>query len=135
MKKNYSFFIFLLGLVFFCSCVSQKKYRQAMSDADARQQELIARNNQLSDNITQLKAQIESLQTDNAKLIKQIDDAMKRASDASGMANMTQKQLEAEQQRLWDLRKRMDEQRQAVEALRKKMADALTGFTSNELQV
>lgn len=106
-----------------------------MSEADARQQEMIARNNQLSDNITQLKAQIESLQTDNAKLIKQIDDAMKRASDASGMANMTQKQLEAEQQRLWDLRKRMDEQRQAVEALRKKMADALTGFTSNELQV
>ena len=95
----------------------------------------MARNGQLANEITQLKGQIEGMQVENAKLIKQIDDAMKRASDATGTANMTQKQLEAEQKRLWDLRKLLDQQRQAVENLRKKMADALTGFSSNELQV
>jgi chemotaxis protein MotB len=60
---------------------------------------------------------------------------MKAASQATGTANVTQKQLEAEQKRLWDLRKLLDQQRQAVENLRKKMSDALTGFNSNELQV
>ena len=33
------------------------------------------------------------------------------------------------------MRKLLEEQRQSVEGLRKKMADALTGFNSNELQV
>ena len=51
------------------------------------------------------------------------------------MANMTQQQLEAEQKRLWDLRRLLDQQRKAVEDLRLKMANALTGFNSNELQV
>jgi chemotaxis protein MotB len=89
----------------------------------------------LEGDITSLKGQIEGLQRDNAKLVKQIDDAMKRASEASGTAHMTQQQLEAEQKRLWELRRLLDQQRQAVEGLRKKMADALVGFSSNELQV
>ena len=54
-----------------------------------REQTLLAKNTELETNISQLKAQIESLQTDNAKLVKQIDDAMKSAADASGLANMT----------------------------------------------
>lgn len=95
----------------------------------------MAQNTELRNEITQLKGQVEGLQGDNAKLVKQIDDAMKSASQATGVANMTQKQLEAEQKRLWDLRKLLDQQRQAVENLRKKMSDALTGFSSNELQV
>lgn len=122
---------FLLSLFLLTSCVSQKKYRESLN----REQELLAEKTQLSQEITRLKGQIENLQTDNARLVKQIDDAMKRASDASGIANMTQKQLEAEQKRLWDLRRLLDQQRQAVENLRKKMADALVGFNSNELQV
>lgn len=132
MKKTYS--LILPGLLFlflFASCVSQKKYQQSL----AREQDLLATNTQLNQEITKLKGQIETLQTDNARLVKQIDDAMKRASDASGIANMTQKQLEAEQKRLWDLRRLLDQQRQAVEDLRKKMEDALVGFNSNELQV
>src|SRR5215216_36442 len=131
MKRHHSFLCILSCLFLLTSCISQKKYQASLD----REQALIAKNSELENSITQLRGQIESLQTDNAKLVKQIDDAMKRASDASGVANMTQKQLEAEQKRLWDLRKLLDEQRQAVENLRKKMADALTGFSSNELQV
>jgi chemotaxis protein MotB len=130
---------YLLSIaVLFSSCVSQKKYRGAL----AREQTLIAKNDELNKSnealnksIVQLRDQLVSLETDNAKLVKQIDDAMKRASDATGQANMTQKQLEAEQKRLWDLRKLLEQQREAVENLRKKMADALVGFNSNELQV
>jgi len=132
MKKHYSLLISaVFCLLFLSSCISRKKYEESLT----REQDLMAQNTELKNEITQLKGQIEGLQGDNAKLVKQIDDAMKSASEASGVANMTQKQLEAEQKRLWDLRKLLDQQRQAVENLRKKMADALTGFNSNELQV
>ena len=132
MEKNYSLRLFgLICLFLFSSCVSQKKYQQSLS----REQDLMAQNTQLKEDITKLKGQMEGLQGDNARLVKQIDDALKQASAATGTANMTQKQLEAEQKRLWDLRRLLDQQRQGVEALRKKMADALVGFSSNELQV
>ena len=131
MKRNINFLVIISCLLLLSSCISQKKYQASLN----REQALMAKNTELDNTITQLKGQIENLQTDNAKLVKQIDDAMKRASDASGVANMTQKQLEAEQKRLWDLRKLMDQQREALENLRKKMADALVGFSSNELQV
>src|SRR5687768_10521617 len=131
MKKHQYLLYILSCLILFSSCISQKKYQASLD----REQTLLAKNAELDNDIKQLRAQIESLQTDNARLVKQIDDAMKSAADASGVANMTQKQLEAEQKRLWDLRKLLEEQRLAVENLRKKMADALTGFNSNELQV
>ena len=131
MKIHNSFLLLFASTLLLTSCISQKKYQASLD----REQSLMAKNTELANDISNLKAQIEGLQNDNAKLVKQIDDAMKRAADASGMANMTQKQLEAEQKRLWDLRRLLDQQRQAVEGLRKKMADALTGFNSNELQV
>jgi chemotaxis protein MotB len=132
MKNNYGSLLFgVLFLLSMASCISQKKYQASLQ----REQDLMARNTQLEGDITSLKGQIEGLQKDNARLVKQIDDAMKRASEASGTANMTQQQLEAEQKRLWELRRLLDQQRQAVEGLRKKMADALVGFSSNELQV
>jgi chemotaxis protein MotB len=129
MKRSpiYLFFCIIL----FASCVSQKKYQASLT----REQALNAKNNELGNTIKDLRNQIATLQTDNAKLVKQIDDAMKKASDASGLVNMTQKQLDAEQKRLWDLRKLLQQQQEAVEGLRKKMADALVGFNSNELQV
>lgn len=121
----------LLAVLFLTSCVSQKKYQAELN----REQDLINSNKQLSDQIVQLRGQIENLQRDNAKLVKQIDDAMKQTADATGTAKLNQQQLEAEQRRLRDLQHLLDQQRQAVEALRKKMADALVGFNSNELSV
>jgi chemotaxis protein MotB len=131
MKQHLSLFAIASSIFLLTSCISQKIYRAALD----REQNLMATTTELNSSITQLKGQIERLETDNAKLVKQIDDAMKRAADASGVANMTKNQLEAEQKRLWDMRKLLEEQRQSVEGLRKKMADALTGFNSNELQV
>lgn len=121
----------LSAAIVFTSCVSQKKYQEALS----REQSLLAQNAQSNDEIVRLKGQIESLQKDNARMIGQIDEALKKYSDASGQANLTQKQLEAEQKRLLDLRRLLQQQGEAVENLRKKMAEALTGFNSNELTV
>ncbi|GAA4742214.1 OmpA/MotB family protein [Flavisolibacter ginsenosidimutans] len=131
MKFVYNSLIFSALVLCFSSCVSQKKYQEALS----REQSLMSQSTQQADEIVRLKGQIENLQKDNARLIGQIDEALKKYSQASGQANLTQKQLEAEQQRLLDLRKLLQQQSEAVENLRKKMADALTGFNSNELTV
>ncbi|HET7898398.1 MAG TPA: OmpA family protein [Flavisolibacter sp.] len=126
-----SLFICLVITILFTSCVSQRKYKDALS----REQSLITQNTQLNDEVVRLRGQVENLQKDNGRLIAQIDEAMKKYSQASGQANMTQKQLEEEQRRLLALRQLLQQQSEAVENLRKKMADALVGFNSNELSV
>lgn len=132
MKPTHnSLFLSLLLAVVFTSCVSQKKYQAAID----REQSLIAQNTKLNDEVVRLRGQIENLQKDNARLIAQIDEALKKYSQASGQANLTAKQLEEEQKRLLELRQLLQQQSQAVENLRKKMADALVGFNSNELSV
>lgn len=128
--KN-SLFILSLFAIFLTSCVSQKKFQAALD----REQSLLSQNTQLNDEVVRLRSQVENLQKDNARLISQIDEALKKYSEASGQANLTQKQLEEEQQRLLELRRLLQQQRDAVENLRKKMADALVGFNSNELSV
>jgi len=129
--KRHALWCTLACFILLASCVSQKKYQAVLTSEQA----LEAKNTELGNTINDLRKQIATLQTDNARLVKQIDDAMKKASEATGVANMTQKQLDAEQKRLWDLRKLLEQQKNAVEDLRKKMADALVGFNSNELQV
>lgn len=132
MKSVFNTLVFtVLAALCLTSCVSQKKYQEALS----REQSLMTQSTQQGDEIVRLKGQNENMQKDNARLIAQIDEALQKYSQASGQANLTQKQLEAEQKRLLDLRKLLQEQGDAVENLRKKMADALTGFSSNELTV
>ncbi|MBD0328345.1 MAG: flagellar motor protein MotB, partial [Pyrinomonadaceae bacterium] len=132
MKRIHStFFLSLLIVFFLTSCVSQKKYNEAI----AREQSLIGQNTRLNDEVVRLRTQVENLQKDNARLISQVDEALKKYSQASGQANLTQKQLETEQQRLLELRRLLQQQSEAVENLRKKMADALVGFSANELSV
>jgi len=131
MKTIYGWLLPIALLSVFSSCVSTKKYTEALS----REQMLMAKNNDLRDSILQMNAEINGMETENAKLIKQIDDALKESARISGTANMTQKQLEAEQKRLWDLRNKLEQQRMAVESLHKKMSDALVNFSSNELTV
>ncbi len=124
-------FLSVITALLLTSCVSQKKYQESLT----REQSLLSQNTALNDEVVRLKGQVENLQKDNARLIAQIDEALQKYSQASGQVNLTQKQLEAEQQRLLDLRKLLQQQGEAVENLRKKMADALTGFSSNELTV
>ncbi|HEX2534737.1 MAG TPA: OmpA family protein [Chitinophagaceae bacterium] len=121
----------ILATVGATSCVSTKKYQAALD----REQQLVAQAGQLNTRVSDLNTRIDSFERENVRLTRQIDDALKSAAQATGQANLTQQQLEAEQKRLWDMRRLLDQQREATEGLRKKMADALVNFSSNELQV
>lgn len=130
-RTRLNLFLPLFVALYFVSCVPQKKYQEAI----AREQTLIGQNTRLNDEVVRLRTQVENLQKDNARLIAQVDEALKKYSQASGQANLTQQQLEAEQRRLLELRRLLQQQSEAVENLRKKMADALVGFNSDELSV
>jgi chemotaxis protein MotB len=113
------------------SCVSQKKYKSALS----REQQLQTENSRLNQEINNLNSKVATLQNESAHLAKQWEDAKKNAADLAGMANMTQQQLEAEQKRLTEMRQLLDQQRETLENIRKKMTDALVGFNSTELSI
>ena len=118
--------LFTLG-----SCVSSRKY----TDALAREQALIAANSKLNADVASLNTKLTEAQTENSRLINQIDATGKNAAELGRLANMTQQQLQEEQARLQQMRQLMEQQRQAVEGLRKKMTDALVNFRPEELTV
>ena len=134
--QNRSFFIIvILALTAFTSCVSSRKYKDAL----AREQDLVAQNAQLAQNISGLNAQLSDARNENSRLINQIDAAGKNAAELSRLATMTKEELEQEQKRmatlLTQMRERLNKQREAIEALRKKMTDALVNFKPEELSV
>lgn len=134
--QNRSFFIIvILALTAFTSCVSSRKYKDAL----AREQDLVAQNAQQAQNISGLNAQLSDARNENSRLINQIDAAGKNAAELSRLATMTKEELEQEQKRmatlLTQMRERLNKQREAIEALRKKMTDALVNFKPEELSV
>ncbi|MFN2439414.1 MAG: OmpA family protein [Chitinophagaceae bacterium] len=126
-----NFLLIVLGVVLLSSCVSSRKYKDAL----AREQNLTDQNAQLNSNISSLNAKLTDAQNENSRLINQIDATGKNAAELARLANMTQQQLQEEQARLTQMRQLMDQQRQAIENLRKKMTDALVNFKPEELSV
>lgn len=131
MNRPFLFLAPMLAAVALSSCVASSKYKDAL----AREQDLVARNAQLSQNINDLNNQLTESKNENSRLINQIDAAGKNASELSRLANMTKQELEQEQRRLAQMRELLNQQRQAIENLRKKMTDALVNFKPEELTV
>jgi chemotaxis protein MotB len=132
MKKLHLLSILSLSLVMlFTSCVSTKKYNASL----AREEQLRGDILQLNNTVAQLRTEINNMQTENSRLVGQIDAAGKSAAELARLANMTQQQLEDEQRRLAQMVQMLNQQRQSIENLRKKMTDALVNFSSNELSV
>jgi chemotaxis protein MotB len=69
------------------------------------------------------------------KLSKDIADLSKDASNKQSLLTKSGQELVSQRKKLEQLQALMDQQRKAIEEIRKKMADALTGFKSNELTV
>jgi chemotaxis protein MotB len=131
MNKKSILPVIIAALVFFSSCVSSRKYKDALS----REQNLMAQIEGLNKDIAALNTRIIEGQNENSRLINQIDAAGKNAAELGRLSKMTQEQLEEEQKRLTQMRQLMDQQRQAIENLRKKMTDALVNFKPEELSV
>jgi chemotaxis protein MotB len=144
--------LFISILVLLSSCVPTKKFTASQTALQS------ARNDSamLARKVSDLQADIAKLQQEVAghlktidsksqhiseqeqqidKLSKDIADLSKDASNKQSLLTKSGQELVSQRKKLEQLQALMDQQRKAIEEIRKKMADALTGFKSNELTV
>ncbi len=123
--------LLLAGCLFLGSCVSNSKFnasQQALQSVRNDSAQLANKVSTLENSVAQLKSQITSLNS-------QVSDLSFKAGQYSTDAANKSSQLAAQQEKLIQLQALMDQQKKAIENIRKKMTDALVGFTSKELTV
>lgn len=141
------------GAMLLPSCiVSKKKYLAATQRADKEhadnlelqkklaQQTDINRwlnnaNKELNNRIARLKDSISNLEGNVRVLNNKIAALGSENQSATQELNSTKEKIAEQRRRLEQLQALIDQQQKATEALRKKIADALVGFNSNELTV
>lgn len=137
--------VFMAAALFLGSCVPTKKFEAsqlALQSARNDSALLAAKVSGLESNVSQLKGQINELNEQIGGLDKQVGDLTSKtgqlSSDAASKASQLTKsreELANQQKKLEQLQALMDQQKKATQEIRKKMADALVGFNSNELTV
>lgn len=106
------------------SCVSNKKFNQAKSSIAA----LRNQNRGLNEDLASTKSRLQLMEDANKSAADQIDEKDLAIAASS-------KELEAQQAKLRQLQALINQQQKQTEILRKKMADALGGFSSDQLSV
>jgi chemotaxis protein MotB len=151
--------VFICILVLLSSCVPTKKFKASQSALQSARNDsaaLAKKVSNLESNVAQLKQQIadhektidskaktiSEQEQEIDKLSKDISDLNKERVKLLNDASSKQSQLTKSGQELLTQRKKleqlqalMDQQKMAIEEIRRKMANALTGFKSNELTV
>ena len=89
----------------------------------------------LRDSISALEGKIQELELNIHDLKNKNSLLGNQNQDANEQLNMTKAEIAAQRKRLEQLQSFIDQQQAATEALRKKIADALVGFNSNELTI
>jgi chemotaxis protein MotB len=130
MKRIFLLTPAVLGL-FLTSCVSNKKYNEVTTSLAVARKQI----SDLNENIDNLKDRLELMEAANSSAAQEID-----AKNATLLAKQSElesnAQLLAEQQeRLRNLQALIDKQKEQSAALRHKMAEALKGFSSDQLTV
>jgi chemotaxis protein MotB len=111
-------------MMIFPSCVAKRKYLEARNAAAANQTE----KQRLQGELSAANDSIQKLRNYNSTL----GDVYRSTNQE---LNMSKEQIMEQQKRLQQLQGLIDAQRRSTEALRKKIADALVNFNTNELSV
>lgn len=124
MQKNIYYFATILMIIAFASCVPKRHLVEAQRQISY----LRADSTRLTDERNQLRQRVDALENS----IKTLQNA--NADNASELQN-AQQVLLAQQQRLQQLNQLLETQKAKSEEIRRKMAEALSGFSSDELTV
>jgi chemotaxis protein MotB len=130
--------VLVAAALFLGSCVPTKKFKasqQALQSVRNDSASLAAKVSNLESNVSQLKGQINDLTGQVNDLTNKTGLLSTDAANKASQLNKSQQELADQQQRLEHLQALMDQQKKATQEIRKKMADALVGFNSNELTV
>lgn len=132
MKNAFrTFSVLAVALLLLASCVSKRKY----VDSQVAVRLLKADSATLANSVSNLQEQVAQLEQ-KLKEMGATNAQLSESASATKAQLSSSKAAYAEQQRkLEQLQSLLDQQKQTAAALRKKMADALSGFSSNELTV
>lgn len=89
----------------------------------------------LNDRIGRLKDSISNMEGTVKELTNKVNVLRDEKENTKRQLKSTNEQIAAQRQRLEQLQALLDQQQEAAEALRKKIAEALKGFNSNELTI
>lgn len=126
------------GSLFMGGCVSNSKFQasqQALASVRSDSAQLAGKVNNLETSVSQLKSQVSTLNTQVGDLAFKAGQYSTDAANKASQLNQSQQEIAAQQQKLIQLQGLMDQQKKAIENIRKKMAEALVGFSSKELTV
>jgi chemotaxis protein MotB len=139
MKKiPYMALIMLTGILLLNGCVPTKKYKASQSELQSVRNDsasLAGKVNELQSTVAKLNQQISDLNNKVADLSNKAGILSTDAANKQSQLSKSQQELVNQQKRLEQLQALMDKQKKAIDEIRKKMADALVGFNSNELSV
>ncbi len=124
MKKFLPLIMLLLSGMLLTSCVSNKKYMAAQSRISGLRQDSLS-----------LEAKLASAQTRLAQLEGKVDQMQATNQFTSAQLNQSQEEIATQRRRLEQLQALIDQQKKNTEVIRAKMADALKGFSSDQLSV
>jgi len=110
----------------------QQDVNKKLSAANAEMKSNIAA---LNDRINRLKDSITTLEATAKELNNKINVLRDEKENTKRQLKSTNDQIAAQRQRLEQLQALLDQQQEAAEALRRKIAEALKGFSSSELTV
>ncbi len=130
--------VFAAIALFMGGCVSNSKFaasQQALQSARDDSAKLAGKVSTLESGVTQLKTQVSSLNAQVSDLAFKAGQYSTDAANKASQLNQSKEELAAQQVHLMQLQALMDQQKKAIEDIRKKMSDALVGFNSKELTV
>lgn len=139
MKK---YILALLLVVLFVSCVSKSKYELMTADRDAAAKSRDSLSNSvnvLNQNLIELNRKIKSLENDLAQQKKLFDD-LKNNSTAGAIdmikkLEALQKDIEDRENKLAEVKRKLAERENIINALRERVNQALLGFKESGLTV
>ena len=127
-----------LAGILLTSCVSKRKYVSARTRATQEYNDNLALNariTRLEDTVGWLHNKLGALGNANENATNELNKTNSELYKTNSELNLTKEQIAAQRQRLQQLQSFIGQQQKATEDLRKKIADALTGFNSSELTV
>ncbi|RQO30533.1 flagellar motor protein MotB [Taibaiella sp. KBW10] len=113
------------------SCVSSKKYKAANASIAS----LRSQNRELNSNIDNLRDRLQLMESANNSAAQEIQDKESTINAKQSELASKQAEITSQQEKLRTLQELIDRQKTKTDALKNKMAEALKGFSANQLTV
>jgi len=117
--------------LFLSSCVPTRRWRAS----EAALASVRADSARLAQQVVLHETTIGQLRQQIGDLNKKIDDLQNQSGLTQNQLNQSKEQIAEQRRRLAQLQALMDQQKRAIQDIRKKMSDALVGFNSKDLTV